>query len=466
MSSPKARTLPDAFSMFFIMCAVYCIDVFLFKTDLTILGTSLFAWIMGFALLVMYIRGARTSRKLLGISFRNEKILAGVLYGAVFSIVPFAAVILAELIYFSSVNPNAINISFTSPNLIYSGDVSPATAAIVYAVSVLAASAFKEFFFRGFMLKTLHKNVSFAKANLLQSAMNLSFTLVLIVRNFIFDVYEDNAKERVLFIVAFCVTNEMLAGIKRGMMTRVSGATYIALVDSYIYTFFSTCLMITENYTVWTFMPHMFAIQLVSFLLALVYYKISMKKINTKKAHREAREQKELREIEARRKADEEKSIKKKTDGIEEISPDNFKTIICDHSHSNGRHLSDEEILQGKKSIEETLTTPLEDGSSAEVNEILKDFTREHSSRHKHRSREITADFNADNFLETYGKSDGKKYHHHHHHSEPKRHKSEPADKPKQVKTEKKIAKKPKLTFAQKLQSLGGIDDSSSNDLI
>ncbi len=465
MSNPKARTLPDVFSMFFIMCAVYGIDLFLFKTDLTILGTSLFAWIMGFALLVMYIRGARTSRKLLGISFRNEKILAGVLYGAVFSVVPIVAVILAEFIYFSSLSPITLDISFVSPNLIYSDDVSLATVAIVYAVSILAASAFKEFFFRGFMLRTLRKNMSFAKANLLQSAMYLSFTVVLILRNFLYNIYDENAKRRVLLIVAFCAVNEMLSGIKRGMMTRVSGATYIALVDSYIYTFFSTCLMITESYTAWMFMPHMLAIQVLSFLLTLVYYKISMKKINIKKAHREAREQTELREIEARRKANEEKSINKKTDGIDEISPDNFKKIVRNDSHSKRRHLSDEEILQGKKSIEETLTTPIEDTSTDEVNAILKDFTRERSSHHKHRSREITADFNADNFLETYGKDDGKK-HHHHHRSESKHHKSGSATKPKQVQAEKKISKKPKLTFTQKLQSLGGIDDSASNDLI
>ncbi|MBR3835477.1 MAG: CPBP family intramembrane metalloprotease [Clostridia bacterium] len=468
MSNPKARALPDIFSMFFAVLAFYCIDVFLFKTDLTIIGTPIFAWLMGFAVLIMYVRASRSSYKLLGISLNEEKIKAGLIYGVCLAAIPIAVVVGAECVYLSLTSPGSLDIVFSSPNSRFvdeNANIRPFTIALVYSVSVLLTSLFKEFFFRGFVLKTLVKSTSFARANLIQSGLCMSLTLVIVLRDYLLGVYDSNAKRFVIFIVAFGIIKEMLAGIKRGMMTRVSGSTYIALMDNFVYTYFSTCILVIPDYKLWTFMPHMLSIQVLSFLLALIYYKTAMKKINAKKAQRKAREEAISKESEARRKTGKESSINDKTEGIEEISPESFKKIARHSHHSAGRSLSDEEMLQGKKTIEQTLTNHIEVTSSEDVDDLLKKLTKEMSGHKKHRSREITADFDADEYLSSYGKDSGKK--HRHHRSEPEKHKTESVDKKSgKVQPKKQVAKKPKLTFAQKLQSLGGIDDSSSNDLI
>ena len=86
-------------------------------------------------------------------------------------------------------------------------------------------------------------------------------------------------------------------------------------------------------------------------------------------------------------------------------------------------------------------------------------------------SGDITDDFDSDEFLKSYQRQDGSHRHSGHHHHKHHRHHHREKTKEKEttailpVKKES-MAKKPKKTLAQKMQSLGGIDDSSSNDLI
>lgn len=478
MSNPKGNTLPNAISIFLVMLAVYCIDIFLFKSDLTVLGDAFYSRFISFAILTLYIWASKDSPSVLGISKKKEKFTAGVFYGIIFSVIPLFLVTAAECVYYGFTDLSAIDLNFSPPSLNYvrsEENLTPVAAVVIYLFTTFLASAFKEFFFRGFMLKKLKKVMSFGWANIIQSALYMSFTLVLLLRNLINGYYDDTTSRLGAFIIAFYIIHETLAGVKWGLMTRVSGSTYIATVDHFLYVFLSNSIFITNRYVTWSFMTHMLAIQVVSTLLTLVYYKLSMKKINEKKARKAAREEAERLEIEARRKERKEKSIKKKTDGIEEISPENFKRIIRDSERGAREILSDEEILQNKKSIEYTLTNPIEDvnADDSEIDNLLKSLTREMSGNKHRDSREITDDFDADDFLKDYNKHGGdphrhSHHHHHHHHrshTEPVKKEQKPTPKPKQE-PKKELAKKPKLTFTQKLQSLGGIDDSSSNDLI
>ncbi|MBR6531146.1 MAG: CPBP family intramembrane metalloprotease [Clostridia bacterium] len=472
MSNPKGNTLPNAISIYFVMLAVYCIDIFLFKSDLTVLGDAFYSRFISFAVLVLYIWASKDSAKILGVSKKKEKFTAGVLYGVIFSVIPLFLVTAAECVYYGLTDLTAIKLNFSPPSLNYvrsEENLTPVIAVAIYAFTTFFASAFKEFFFRGFLLKKLKKVMDFSRANILQSVLYMSFTMALLLRNLINGYYDETTTRLGVFIITFYIIHETLAGIKWGLMTRVSGSTYIATVDHFLYVFLSNSIFITNRYVTWSFMTHMLAIQVISLLMTLVYYKWSMKKINAKKERKRAREEAELLEIEARRKARKEKSINKKTDGIDEISPQSFKKIVRSSSASSGEFPTEEEILQTNKSIEETLTNPLDDvQENNELDDILRKATREMSGHNHHHSREITDNFDADNFLRAYSKGeDEPKHHSRHNHRHHHRH-SEPG---KTVKVytppvRKEPAKKPKLTFYQKMQSLGGVDDSSSNDLI
>ena len=54
MSNPKARMLPTAVSLFMVMFAVYCADIFLFRTDAGVLGDTVFAALFGGMILYLH----------------------------------------------------------------------------------------------------------------------------------------------------------------------------------------------------------------------------------------------------------------------------------------------------------------------------------------------------------------------------------------------------------------------------
>ena len=278
-----------------------------------------------------------------------------------------------------------------------------------------------------------------------------------------------------IFMIVFYIIHETFAGLKWGLMTRISGSTYMATVDHFLYVFLSNSIFITNRYVTWSFMIHMLAIQIVSFLFVLVYYRIGMKKINEKKARQQAKIEAELKEIEERKKQREaSRSVKKKIDKLEEISPANYKNIVNETAKQKRVEKDDASALENKIILEQALKEDVSHKNDESVDAILRKASREMRMRENPSgSNDITEDFDSDEFLKAYQRQDGSHHHtnhrHSHHHSNdhhrPDKVKKE---KEKQVIVEKKdpMAKKPKRTFAQKMQSLGGIDDSSSNDLI
>ena len=471
MSNPKGRTLPNAISMFFIMLAVYSIDVFLFRSDLTVLGDAFFARFISFIILFLYLWVAKEPIETLGISKKNQKFVAGGLYGVIFSVVPLAIVTLGEYIYYAATDATALSLRFETPNMTYvrsEENLTPAVGVFIYILTCFFGNTFKEFFFRGFLLKKFNKVTEFSKANFMQAVMYMVFILPYLARN----IPDQLSRGRLtpslaVFMIAFYIVHETLAGVKWGLMTRVSGSTYIATVDHFLYVFLSNSIFITNRYVTWSFMLHMLAIQLVSFFFVLIYYFYGMKKINEKKKREKAKYEAELEEIQKRKKEHRaNRVVKEKIDSLEEISPENFKNIVVESEKRQRKEDNDESALENKIVLEEALKEETPHDNDKSVDDFLRKMNREMRRRENPTSsNDITEDFDSDEFLKAYQKQDGshrnQHNHRHHHH-----HKQKAEETPVVLPEKKQMAKKPKRTLSQKIQSLGGIDDSSSNDLI
>lgn len=474
MSNPKGRTLPNTLSIFFVMLAVYGMDVFIFKSDLTVLGDAFFARCISFIILFLYLWAAKEPVQTLGLSKKGEKFLAGGLYGAVFALVPLAIVTAAEIVYYLSTDATALSLRFETPNMTYvrsEENLTPVAGVVIYIFTCFFGNAFKECFFRGFLLKKFNKITDFGKANFMQAVLYMTFILPYLARS-IPDQLSRNrlTPQLAVFMVIFYIVHETFAGLKWGLMTRVSGSTYMAIVDHFLYVFFSNSVFITNRYVTWSFMLHMMAIQVVSFVFVLIYYLYGMKKINDKKKKQKAKIEAEYNEIEKRKKQKEaEKAEKKKFDALEEISPAKYKNIVNEDVKRKKGADSDESALENRILLEEALKeeTPHENDDS--VDDILRKVNREMRRReNSSSSNDITEDFDSDEFLKAYQRGDGSHYKSHHHHHHRHHDYKEAIEEKKTTAPQKKktMAKKPQKTFAQKLQSLGGIDDSSSNELI
>lgn len=488
MSNPKGRTLPNAISMYFVMLAIYCLDIFVFQSDLTVLGDAFFSRFFSFIIIFMYTKASKDSLAILGISKKKEKFVAGGIYGALFSLVPLFLVMLGEVVYYASTDASMLNLNFSPPSLNYvrtEGHMTSVGVTAIYIATTFFGSAFKEFFFRGFLLKKMNKVMNFFSANLFQALLYMSFILPSLARNFLRGYYNSTTAKLAVFIIIFYIVHETLAGIKWGLMTRISGSTYIATVDHFLYVFLSNSFFVTSRYETWAFMLHMMAIQLVSLAMTLVYYAVGMKRINAKKLKEKQEEEEAKARREARRKEREaNRVIKSKIEPLEEISPEYYRSIASDARRKSRQDEDSDAPLENTVFIENAIQEKptAESAEDSDVDDFLKKMTRQmRRSEEPTRSDEITEDFDSDDFLKAYqnGKShhhrhSGHSHHHHshHHHSEEKM-KEETTQENNTtekdsvaVPVRKKMAKKPKRTLAQKIRDLGGVDDSSSNDLI
>lgn len=477
MSNPKGQTLPNALSMFFVMLAVYCIDIFLFRSDLTVLGDAFFARFISFVIIFLYLLAAKEPIETLGISKKTQKIFGGVLYGTFFALVPLAIVTLCEVAYYASTDATALSLQFETPNMTYvrsEENLTPVAGVAIYIFTCFFGNAFKEIFFRGFLLKKFNKITDFGKANFMQAVLYMTFILPYLARN----IPDQLSRNRLtvpmaVFMIVFYIVHETFAGVKWGLMTRISGSTYMATVDHFLYVFLSNSIFITNRYESWSFMLHMMAIQVVSFLFVLIHYLIGMKKINEKKKRKQAKIDAELKEIEERKKKKEaERSARKKIDKLEEISPAKYKNIVHEAKKHERMAEDDESALENKIILEQTLKEDVVNKDDEDIDAIIRKANREMRMKENPvSSSDITDDFDSDEFLKAYQRQDGSHRHsgHHQHKHHRHHHRKETEEKEATVVLPVKkeaMAKKPKKTLAQKIQSLGGIDDSSSNDLI
>ncbi len=450
MSNPKSKSLPSVFSMFFIMLAVYCLDIFLFESDLTVLGEAFYSSVLSLAVLFLFVQASKSKLSVLGLGKPGQKVAAGLIIGAILSIVPFLSVLVGECIA-----KGKTGIVFLPPSLVNLNSeegIPPNVAATFYIFTAFLAVLIEELFFRGLMLKKLKKVTSFAKANLIQSVFYMTFGALVTARNVVKGYLAGESLKLLLAAFALCVFCEVLSGIKWGLMTRISGAIYISVVDHYLFAFFANSIFIFEAYTLFELMLRMAAIQVISFAAVFIYYAVIMKKILKKKAEKE-------RIKEANRKRHEEKREEKnaqnksKIDGISEISPSKFK-----------------ELAIGQNQIEDIETVTTEKLSDAEIDKFLKNLSREISVKDNEgkKSTEITEDFDTDVFLKDYSDTEGTMHRHRHHsHHRVRSGNDNGSSAEKSTQKEKKtVAEEPKKTLMQMLIMIGAVDDSSANDLI
>lgn len=353
MSNPKGKALPDLISMYLIMLVIYCLDVFFLKSDLTVLGDNFYSRFLCLTVLLMTVVFKREHFITFGIRRKATKLKSAFIFGTFFSVVPIATVSIFEYIFFKIIYPNAIDINFTPPNVQTGRYLTPALCIAIYILTSLFAACFKEMFFRGFLLHKLEKLTVFKSANTFQALLYTTFIIPKLVRNFVMNYYSEDIVKLAAFVVIFYLVHEFITGLKWGMLAKVSGATYISIIDNFLYVFLANSLHIVSHQSKWLFMIHMLSAQLISLVLVAVYCKkassaqsveektsekkstVAAKEKTKNPAPIETHEEKEVINIEA-------------FNNKAEISPSQFKEIIKENTVQsalphNGE-LSEEEI--------------------------------------------------------------------------------------------------------------------------
>lgn len=337
MSNPKGNTIPRVISIVLLMFVIYCADLFLLKADRGILGDNFYARAASFVTLFIVLSTTKEPINILGISKKKKKILGGIVFGIIFSVIPLVLVTGIEYLFYFFTDNASLVLRFSPPN--HTDRLPPAAYIAIYFVTSFFGSAFKEMFFRGYVLKTIKRVSDFKSANIVQAICYTAFILPLLLRNFILSpIYDPENVELAAFIVGFYLIHETLGAIKWGYLTRISGATYIATIDHTLYVFLANSIFITTRYVTWSFMLHMLAIQVVSFLMVMVYYKINMKLVAEKKAKEAAEKEEKRKARQIKHQQEIEAQIGVKTQDVNEISPNEYKDLVDEVSNKRRSH--------------------------------------------------------------------------------------------------------------------------------
>lgn len=428
MSNPKGKTLPEVFNVYLIMLGIYCLDLFFLKSDLSVLGDNFYARLVSFFVLFIILWLSKTSVTILGITKNKKKIAGAVIYGIIFSVFPMIVVMLFESLYYGITDITAINLHFSPPSLNFVEDteiITPGISILIYAFSTLFGSVFKEFFFRGYVLHKLKKIYDFKSANFVQALLYMSWIIPLLLRNLLNHYYDNTTAELGVFIVMFYLIHETIAGIKWGLLTRVTGSTYMASVDHFLYVFLANSVYITDRYVTWSFMTHMLAIQLVSLGLVLAYYKVNMKKLQVKQEQIKAEKEKRKAEREERHKrGDYSDVIDDKLSNINSISPEGYKDIVEESEKSRrSRHHHHKRSAAHNEKNAQLNEGKIEKIDTSSASETADNYLKQRlaSSQHRHSGRsEENAKLNADKIeafngdVSGYEREQTERHHHHH----------------------------------------------------
>ncbi|MBP9989681.1 MAG: CPBP family intramembrane metalloprotease [Ruminococcus sp.] len=429
MSNPKGRTIPRTLSLTLLMLVIYALDLFAIKSDLSIMGDTFYSRLLSFVALFIILYSTKEPLNTLGISKKKKKIVGGFVLGTLFSVVPLVIVTGIEFIYYKITNADALTLKFSTPNLTYitkSSIITPGAAIAIYVFTTFIASVFKEFFFRGYVLKTIKKVSDFKTANLIQSVLYMSFTLLMLLRNLLNHVYDNTTSQLGIFIVCFYIIHETLAGLKWGFLTRISGSTYIAIIDHFLYVFLANSIYISKQYVTWSFMLHMLAIQVVSFIFVYIYYKINLKLVAAKKEAQKAEKEAKRKERHIKHQQEIEAQIGVKTQNVNEISPTEYKNLVDEvsakkRSHKRNSTKKNERHSQANESKLESFNPETAKKADEYLQKQLKKHHHHSSSKKNERHSKANADklesFENTNVTEKTNEFHNERMAHHHHHS-------------------------------------------------
>lgn len=347
MANPKNRALPQIFNVFLFVMLAHCADAFVLTTpgDRSILGTNFYGHFIGIVCVFVACLIKRKDVRMFGIRIKLKKMPKRILEGAVFSVIPVALVSLVRAGLYAVTQNEEFKFLFNPPNH-NSSPFGVYKTALVYAGALLVSTFLMEFFFRGYIIRSLRPTYPFADANIVQAALYCAVSIATILRNFIYGLYGGIVDKIPLMIalIFFFIVHDFISGIKWGLLFRAKGDIWASLFDHWIYTFLVYTLFVHQTRVdKISTMMFLIATQLISFVMVYFYYKKERAKKKKKSLER----------------------------GIK----------ILEHKKSV---MDDSDVDLKQKKIEEENAGKLEDFSHDEIRKKVAEFSSVRSRRHRH----------------------------------------------------------------------------------
>lgn len=274
----RQRKLMGILNVFFVFFFVRCLEYYVFVPKTGFNSHGVITSALGMAIMFFYLYIVNGNLQAVGLISNYRKLFKWLGIGAVLSIVPIILVMLTEaLSYVSSSTDFALSLySFGYKKASSGNGVWLAAISICLITSIVKVTLF-ESLYRGYILVSLRKIMSFRSSNIIQSVLYTLWFLIIPLRYLIWNTQNYSGTE-ILKLVLFYIVFEFMAAFKWGLLTRASGALWVALFDHIIFDFFSETIHLVINGIDQNRLLRLFLIQLVSFAMTLVYYYYRKKK--------------------------------------------------------------------------------------------------------------------------------------------------------------------------------------------
>lgn len=278
MANPKSKVLPQIFEIYLFVFIAHCFDVFYynFMGDASILGTNLYGHVIGLLCIGVVCVFKKKDIRAYGAVLKPKRIFKGFYRGALFSIVPMAIVAGFFSLIYAAFDVSWAKVRFLPPNHYPAGEIGIVSATVIYALALILSVFMKEFFFRGYVIRTARSVYQFFDANCIQIILCIPFPLVIHFRNILVPFYNEQQFNPLLIITVglFWIAHEALTAFKWGLLARVSRDVWTTFFDHYLYRFFAFSIFVSQakiaNYSS---MVKLLLVQLISLGMVWIYYK-------------------------------------------------------------------------------------------------------------------------------------------------------------------------------------------------
>ncbi len=256
---------------------------------------GLVACIGGFAILLFYIRFINKPLEEIGMIFSGHKVRKGIILAAAFNLIPAAIVFTMEFRRFSAMpGHTVISVFYDSVQHSYSaaGFMNFAMWAGIGLLIAVVHAFFYEMTFRGLLITLGSRSLHFWAINAIQAGLYTFWYLIPVLRVLLY--YSGAYGLRRIFVL-FLVTlaYEMLTAVKLGLLRSSTGSVWACIFDhiafAYLldmihvqYTAADMSVQLDEKYY-----TRILAYQVLSLLMAFVYYIYKKQKIQEKQREHE-----------------------------------------------------------------------------------------------------------------------------------------------------------------------------------
>ena len=244
------------------------IDVFIIKSNKTVLADTTFARITGIIIILV-------AAKALNFNIKRRCLDSygwyfELLYGIGFSVASLAAVYVVELIYFKIKGFYAdVRLFFLPPN----GTEYPVAVLVsAYAAGLLLTVIFKELF-RSFLLNQIYKKTGKKKANFIQAALLTLLFCVPVSGMLLNGEFDGRSPTDIFIAISASVAAVFIGSLKWGYYYRVNGSIWMALADSFVNSFVLNWIYLSPDRLPdkWLLVKCL-VVQIVSFVMFIPFY--------------------------------------------------------------------------------------------------------------------------------------------------------------------------------------------------